>query len=91
MRVHRSIPSAIEALDTAVSNLEAAVSRRTDRQGAIADMRTELELMRADRAKLGADLDAALARVSSLDTARGDAAERLEHAIGTIRSILGKA
>ncbi len=82
---------ALQSLESAISALEAAAARRTSQTEIAGDIGTELVLMRADRAKLGAELDAALAHSQNLDSARADVSARLEQAIATLRTILGKA
>lgn len=84
------LSAAIASLSSAVSALEAASARRASRSEQTGDMETELALMRDDRAKLAAELDAEVARANTLDTVRNDVSARLEKAIVTIRTILAR-
>ncbi len=86
-----TLDAALHALESAVTQLEAAHARRKHRDAQVGDVEAELQLMRSDRSRLADELDAAVARGNALDAARTDVANRLERAIHTIRNTLGKA
>ena len=81
----------LKRLRTAIDLLEAAVERRMRQDGARADAQEELALMQDDRARLAVELDGALDRNRSLETANIEAARRLSRAGATIRTILARA
>ena len=91
MESRSGLSSALEALSQAVAALEAAAARSRSRGELAGQAETELALMRDDRAKLASDLDAALSRNVSIDTAKADISDRLDHAIAAVGAILARA
>jgi chromosome segregation ATPase len=79
---------ALSRLDSAMQSLEAAINRRAQRQRSLGDLTSELDLMRADRMKLAALLDEALARGRALDDARRQTATRIDRAMAAIHSVV---
>ena len=85
-------PNAVEAasrrLALALEALAAAVERR--RKGVKGEMSltAQLHVLGADRARLAGELDAATARVRSLQGVHREVGERLDHLIAAIRSML---
>jgi Domain of unknown function (DUF4164) len=81
-----TLTAAIDELSRAID----AVERAALRQASKADLVSELALMRIDRNKLAEALDDAMSRVKTLDAARVTAGEKVDGAIGTLRSLLAK-
>jgi hypothetical protein len=85
-------PNAVEAasrrLALALEALAAAVERR--REGAKGEMSltAQLHALGTDRARLAGELDAAAARVRSLQGVHREVGERLDHLIAAIRAML---
>jgi hypothetical protein len=85
-------PAAIDAatrrLALALDALEAAVEHRCGTDGGSDGLAAQLHAVVADRSRLASDLDLAAARARALETTNREVAERLDAAIGTIRSVL---
>jgi hypothetical protein len=84
----RDVQAALGRLTAALEDIEAAAHRQAQRGRKVVDLTEELALMRADRQKLAGLLDEATARGQALDLARRQVAERVERAIGAIRSVV---
>ena len=84
--------SAIEAasrrLALALDALAAAVERRRGADVEEETLSAQLHALGSDRSRLASELDAAAARVRSLEGVNREVAQRLDAAIGTIRSLL---
>jgi chromosome segregation ATPase len=85
-------PSAIEAasrrLALALDALAAAVERRRDADRDEETLASQLHALGSDRSRLASELDATAARARSLESVNREVAQRLDAAIGTIRSLL---
>jgi hypothetical protein len=85
-------PNAIEAaskrLALALDALAAAVERRRVADRDEETLAAQLQALGSDRSRLASELDAAAARARSLEGVHRDVAQRLDAAIGTLRSLL---
>ena len=85
-------PNAIEAasrrLALALDALAAAVERRQVADREETTLAAQLHALGNDRSRLASELDDATARARSLERANREVAERLETAMGTLRSLL---
>jgi hypothetical protein len=85
-------PNAIEAaskrLALALDALAAAVERRQVADREEATLAAQLHALGNDRSRLASELDDATARARSLESANREVAQRLDSAIGTLRSLL---
>lgn len=86
-----SLDDAMIRLDSALSQLEAASQRRLEAERRRGDLETELTLMQDDRARLAAELDGTMARLSRVEGAANDVGKRLDRAMGTIRDVIETA
>jgi DNA-binding transcriptional regulator YhcF (GntR family) len=82
------VQEALQRLEQAIGALEAAAGRHSRLGRQADDLATELQLMRADRQKLAGLLDEATARSRTLDQTRRQIGERVDRAIGAIRSVV---
>src|SRR6266545_2751101 len=82
------IEAATRRLQAALHALEAAVERRIDHDRGHAALASQVNAFDADRARLAAELDGAVARSRRLETANREVAQRLDQAIDTIRTVL---
>ena len=78
----------MQALETAIGKLEAAIERRDQRQSESGDMEAEIQTLSADRARLADNLDKANAKIESLETVYKDASNRLVNAMETVSAVL---
>ncbi|MCO4055778.1 MAG: DUF4164 domain-containing protein [Bosea sp.] len=85
-----SLEYALQSLDESLGQLEAAAQRKLDLERRRGDLETELAIMQDDRARLATDLDGALSRLRSVETAADDAVQRLDRAMLAIQSVLGE-
>lgn len=83
-----TLQRALRRLDGALDALEAAAERRAEADAARGDAAGEYLVMQDDRARLAAELDAALARGRALDRAAEDVSGRLERAGAEVRAVL---
>lgn len=86
-----SLEDAVIRLESALSQLEAAAQRRLEAERRRGDLETELTLMQDDRARLAAELDGTMARLSRVEGAASDVGKRLDRAMGTIRDVIETA
>jgi hypothetical protein len=84
------IEMSFKRLASAVDALEFAVERRMRHDEARANEQEEFALMQDDRSRLAVELDAAVDRSRTLESANGEAAKRLAHAARTIERVLGQ-
>jgi predicted nucleic acid-binding Zn-ribbon protein len=82
------VRAALGRLAGAMDDLEAAVHRQAQRGRRVTDLAQELALMRADRQKLAERLDEMTARAQAQEQASRQVSERVERAIGAIRSVV---
>lgn len=77
----RRLRGALEALDS-------AVFRQNERALGHADQNAEFSALQDDRSRLAVDLEAAVQRVRTLESANGEAARRIERASAAVRAVL---
>jgi chromosome segregation ATPase len=82
------LESAIKRLVAAIDQLEAASERRMQAEAQRADLEEELAVMQDDRSRLAVELDGAVARSKSLESANNEVSRRLQKASATIRTVL---
>lgn len=85
-----SFETVIKLLDAAVTQLESAAQRKLDLERRRGDLETELAIMQDDRSRLATDLDGTMARLGKVETAAGDAVQRLDRAMIAIHAALGE-
>ncbi|RVU16899.1 DUF4164 domain-containing protein [Methylobacterium oryzihabitans] len=85
-----AMDDALRRLDSAVAALDLAVSRRLDAERSRGDLETELEIMREDRVRLGAELDAVTARLAEVEAAADEVGHRVGRAIGAVEGVLAR-
>lgn len=85
------LENALARLDAALGQLEAAARRRVEAERGRSNLETELALMQDDRARLAAELDSAVARVSQVEGAASDVDQRLQRAISVIGALVERA
>ena len=73
----------------ALDALEGAVERRRDADRDDDELAKRIQALGADRSRLADELDLSLVKSRRLERANREIAERLDAAIGTIRSVLG--
>ena len=83
-----AIDAATRRLTLALDALEAATERRREADRGKDDLAAQVHALDDDRSRLASDLDAAVSRSRSLETANRDVARRLDVAIDSIRSVL---
>ena len=81
----------LKRLAAALDHLEAAADRRAESAARRADLEEELAVMQDDRARLGIELEGALARTRKLEEANALVAEKLAATSATVRHVLGLA
>ena len=72
----------------ALDALESAVERRREADRDEDELATRIQALGADRSRLADELDGSLVKSRRLERANREIAERLDAAIGTIRSVL---
>jgi uncharacterized protein YlxW (UPF0749 family) len=82
------LDAALKRLAAALDQLEAAAARRAEADAVRADLEEELAIMQDDRSRLAVELDGAVARAKSLQTANAEVSRRLERASATLQSLL---
>src|ERR1700704_1515585 len=82
------IDAATRRLMTALDALESAVERRREADRDENELATRIQALGADRSRLADELDGSLVKSRRLERANREIAERLDAAIGTIRSVL---
>jgi len=88
MNEQTAIEQATRRLTQALDALDAAVERRTEvDKGAVA-LGQQVHALAADRSKLAADLDTAVARSRSLESLNRDIARRIDAAMENVRHVL---
>lgn len=83
-----NVKTVMGRLDTALSQLEAAVHRHVEAGERFATAEDELQRLGEDRSKLAQDLDSALARADRLEDTNREVSRRLVSAMETIRAVL---
>jgi hypothetical protein len=82
------IDAATRRLMAALDALESAVERRREADRDEDELATRIQALGADRSRLADELDGSLVKSRRLERANREIAERLDAAIGTIRSVL---
>jgi hypothetical protein len=82
------IDTATRRLMAALDALEAAVERRREADRDEDELATRIQALGADRSRLADELDSSLVKTRKLERTNREIAERLDAAIGTIRSVL---
>jgi hypothetical protein len=82
------IDAATRRLMVALEALESAVERRREADRDENELATRIQALGADRSRLADELDGSLVKSRRLERANREIAERLDAAIGTIRSVL---
>src|SRR5947209_12538382 len=82
------VDAATRRLMSALEALEAAVERRREADRDEDELATRIQALGADRSRLADELDSSLVKTRKLERANREIAERLDAAIGTIRSVL---
>jgi ABC-type transporter Mla subunit MlaD len=83
-----SIDAATRRLALALDALEAAAERRHEAARNEDALATQIHAIGNDRARLAGELDAAIARSRTLESANREVAQRIAQAIETIRGLL---
>lgn len=86
--VYADIDAATRRLMMALEALESAVERRREADRDENELATRIQALGADRSRLADELDGSLVKSRRLERANREIAERLDAAIGTIRSVL---
>jgi hypothetical protein len=82
------IDAATRRLMVALEALESAVERRCEADRDENELAIRIQALGADRSRLADELDGSLVKSRRLERANREIAERLDAAIGTIRSVL---
>jgi uncharacterized protein DUF4164 len=82
------IEAATRRLMAALDALESAVERRREADRDENELASRIQALGADRSRLADELDGSLVKSRRLERANREIAERLDAAIGTIRSVL---
>jgi len=82
---------ATRRLMVALDALESAVERRREADRDEDELATRIQALGADRSRLADELDGSLMKSRKLERANREIAERLDVAIGSIRSVLSGA
>src|SRR5271156_3771047 len=82
------IDAATRRLMAALDSLESAVERRRDADRDENELAARIQALGADRSRLADELDGSLVKSRKLERTNREIAQRLDAAIGTIRSVL---
>jgi predicted nucleic acid-binding Zn-ribbon protein len=82
------IDAATRRLMTALEALESAVERRREADRDENELASRIQALGADRSRLADELDGSLVKSRRLERVNREIADRLDSAIGTIRSVL---
>jgi septal ring factor EnvC (AmiA/AmiB activator) len=91
MNTPERLEATLKRLAAALDQLEAASERRVKAEGLRADLEEELAVIQDDRSRLAVELDGAVARSNSLETATDEVARRLKNASATLKAVLAVA
>jgi len=86
--ISADIDAASRRLMTALDALESAVERRREADRDENELAVRIQALVADRSRLADELDGSLVKSRRLERTNREIAERLDAAIGTIRSVL---
>jgi hypothetical protein len=87
MPIPPRLDAALQRLASALDQLEAARARRAQADALRADLEEELSVMQDDRSRLAVELDGALARNRSLQTAQVEVRRRLQNVTEMVRQL----
>jgi len=82
------IDAATRRLTAALDALESAVERRREADRDEDELANRIQALGADRSRLADELDGSLVRARKLERVNREIAEKLDAAIGTIKSVL---
>jgi hypothetical protein len=82
------IEAATRRLAAALDGLESAVERRREYDRGSDELAARIQSLGVDRSRLANELDGTLVRSRELERTNREIAERLDVAIGTIRSVI---
>jgi hypothetical protein len=82
------IESATRRLMSALDALESAVERRREADRDENELASRIQALGVDRSRLAQELDNSLVKTRKLERTNREIAERLDAAIGTIRTVL---
>ena len=85
------IDAATRRLTAALDALESAVERRREADRNEDELATRIHALGVDRSRLADELDGSLVRSRQLERINHEIAQKLDAAIGTIRSVLDAA
>jgi hypothetical protein len=85
---YADIDTATRRLMTALDALEAAAERRRDADRDENELASRIQALGADRSRLADELDGSLVKTRRLERTNREIAEKLDAAIGTIRTVL---
>src|SRR5947209_19463822 len=85
---YSEVDVATRRLMAALDSLESAVERRRDADRDEDELASRIQALGADRSRLADELDGSLVKSRRLERVNREIAERLDTAIGTIRSVL---
>ena len=85
------VDAATRRLMSALDALERAVERRREADRDEDELATRIQALGADRSRLADELDASLVKSRKLERVNREIAEKLDHAIDSIREVLGSA
>ena len=88
MSEHSDVEAVTQRLRAALDALEGVVERRLEADAGDHALADQIHALAVDRSKLAADLDVAAARSKQLETANREIADRIDVAIGAIRSVI---
>ena len=88
MSAQTSLDAAASRLQKALQRLDQATEGRVARERIVHEAEEEVQRQTADRGRLAAELDGALAKVERLDQVNREVSRRLVAAMETIRSVL---
>jgi hypothetical protein len=86
--VQADIDAATRRLMLALDALEAAAERRRDADRDENELASRIQALGADRSRLADELDGSLVKTRRLERTNREIAEKLDIAIGTIRTVL---
>lgn len=88
MSIESPLDAAAIRLQRALQRLGHAVDAQVEREAIVAGAEEEVQRMTADRGRLAAELDSALAKSQRLEQANREVSRRLVAAMETIRSVI---
>ena len=88
--VYADVDAATKRLMTALDALESAVERRREADRDESELASRIQALGADRSRLADELDNSLVKTRKLERTNRDIADKLDMAIGTIRTVLAE-